>query len=179
VVNQSDSGVAMLLWTVGQTTYRGNTSLLAGKDVWVSINDWVASHPVGIIGVSIVHVVAAGVRIAPMPKAGTIVIECMIGEDTVALVVVVALHVAIDYRDVPSRNVVSIVDIAAMDNMATGVSISIEPYAAAIVVEGIVGWVCVVSIRIQNCRTLGSMGDRVAIHNRKVVDKISIILKPA
>jgi hypothetical protein len=178
-VNQSDSGVAMFLWTVGQTTSRGKTSLLASKDVWVSVNDWVASHPVGIIGVSIVHVVAAGVRIALMPKAGTIVIECMIGEDTVALVVVVALHVAIYYWNVPSRNIVSIIDIATMDNMATRISISIEPYTAAIVVEGIVGWVCVVSVWLQKGMTLGSMGDRVAIHNREVVDKISIILKPA
>jgi hypothetical protein len=161
------------------TTHRRNTSLFATKDVWVSINDWVTSHPVAIIGKSIVDKVAASVRVTLMPKVVTIVIESIIAEDAVSIIVIVAIKIAIYYWDVPSSNIVSIVDIATMDNMATGISISIEPYAAAVVVEGIVDRIIVEPIRLPEDMTLGSMTLRVAINNRKLVNNKRVILEPS
>lgn len=112
MVNQSNS-VMCMIWN--------NTPLLASVDRGVSVNDGVAAHPVAIISEPIVYVVAAHVRGTIVPEVVAIVIKCMIAETRYPIVNVVPIEVAIDYWDIPSTDVVAIIDVAAVDSVVTSV----------------------------------------------------------
>jgi len=94
----------------------------------------------------------------------------MIAEHIKVIIIVVAIEVAIDYWNIPSTDVIAIVDIAAMDSVVTSVSVTIKPHIAAIKIQRVEGGVLVETIRLPKGMTLSSVGVSVTIHNWEAAD---------
>lgn len=118
-------------------------------------------------------------RITASPEVVAIVVHGSILEGIIATVVVVTIEVTIHNWDVPSTDIVPIIDITAIDSVVTTVRIAVKPHVATIKVKRVVGGIVVVTIRLPEDITLRPVCASVTKHDREVVQKKPIILKPA